>query len=321
MIAAAPAKAEPAVADLDFRLEDPAAAADPRFAALDEPTIRMPTFAALEPGVEGAGGEPGSDQRLSFGKHVRSVRTEMLVGFGYMTVVNIAKIIDRGTQGGFKFHDEGLFGKDTRELGMDKLVHAHNTYLLTELIAARIRKNTRTTAGTELSGALLASGLMLYSEFYDGFKGGFGFKDVAFNSMGAGFGVLRNTVPGLEEKLDFRRLVVPYDGHVYSFTGLNHYRQDRYLFALELGGFKGLRKSPLRFVELHAGYYATGFTEEEKEDGDPLRRKIFVGVGLNLNQLIFGRAPRSRVTRAASQVLDYWQPPYTYLHANLTGTD
>jgi hypothetical protein len=251
--------------------------------------------------------------RLSFGEQVRSIKTELRVAFGYMTAINLLKIAKRGGISAPSFKDEGLFEKDTSNLGMDKLVHAHNSYMLAELLAARIRRNTGTTRGTALSGALLSSGFMLYSEIYDGFKGGFGVHDLAFNSMGAGFSVLRETTPGLEEKLDFRFLLMP-NRKVYSPTGAEHYRQLRYLFAVKLAGFEQLEQGPLRFVELHGGYYGKGYTRREKERGEPLERELFAGVGLNLSQALFGRTSRSRSTRAASQLLDYWQPPYTYIH-------
>ena len=315
---AAPASAETTLAAVDYDLEKPApapAAAEPALAEAPAPLL---TAGAVEATLEDTAEAPGASSaqvELSFGEHVKSIRTELAVAFGYMTAVNLAKIADRGAQSRFKFHDEGLFGRDTRELGMDKLVHAHNAYILSELIGARIRRNTGTSRGTAVSGALLSSGLMLYSEIYDGFKAGFGFYDLAFNSMGAGFSVLRHTTPGLEEKLDFRVLIMP-NRNIYSPTGLEHYRQLRYLLALELAGFDKFKRTPLRFVELHVGYYGKGFTEREKERGEPLQRKPFVGIGLNINELLFAGTPRSRAARAASQSLDYWQPPYTYIHAD-----
>ena len=305
-----------ALANVDYDLEQPA----PAPPAAEAP-VSLLAAATIESAREAAGEQraamaaSGREVELSFSDHFRSVRTEMALAFGYMTAVNLLKIARRGHVDSFTFHDEGLFGKDTRELGVDKLVHAHNSYMLSELIGARIRKKTGTTRGTAVSGALLASGLMLYSEIYDGFKGGFGFYDLAFNSLGAGFSVLRNTTPGLEEKLDFRMLVIP-NRQIYSPTGREHYRQLRYLFALELAGFDQFERSPLRFVELHAGYYGKGFTEREQARGARLERKLFAGVGLNLNEVLFGRSPRTRSARAASQVLDYWQPPYTYIHAD-----
>lgn len=320
-IAAAPAHAEIALNHVDFELAQLDLAPALSQPGQDEPLAFALTSAAVQPELAPVGDQSArivttDDQmRLSFGGHVKAIKTEMAVAFGYMTAVNIAKIINRGETGSFKTRNEGFFGRDTPELGVDKLAHAHNTYMLAELIAARIRRNTGTTRGTAMSGALLASGLMFYSEVYDGFKGGFGVHDLVFNSLGAGFSVLRNTTPGLEDKLDFRVLVIP-NHQIYSPTGHEHYRQLRYMFALELAGFKGLERSPLRFVELHAGYYGKGFTDPEQDRGEARQRKLFAGVGLNLNELLFKRAPRTKAARTASQVLDYWQPPYTYVHAN-----
>ncbi|WP_310469010.1 DUF2279 domain-containing protein [Sphingomonas sp.] len=317
-VAAAPAQAEMALTDVDFELAQldlAPAVAEPAPAELLPASL---TSAAVEAELAADAGEPAAlddQRRLSFGSHVKSIKYEMGAAFAYMTAVNLLKIAKRGHVDSFSFHDEGWFGKDTEVLGVDKMVHAHNAYILSELIGARIRKKTGTTRGTAMSGALLASGLMLYSEVFDGFKGGFGYQDLVFNSLGAGFSVIRNTVPGLENKLDFRVLIIP-NSRVYNFTGKEHYRQQRHLFALELGGFKRFEKSPLRFVELHAGYYGKGFTDREQERGDRLQRKLFAGVGLNLNELLFGRKPKTRFARATSQLLDYWQPPYTYVHAN-----
>jgi hypothetical protein len=317
-----PARAEMALEAVDFDLAQTAGQDAPVEDGAE--TDRLPALSLAEAAsvdiseialqdAPVANRDPGL--RLSFGEHVRSIQTELLIGFGYMTAVNIAKIASRGgVTGRFRFHDEGLFGKDTRELGVDKLVHAHNSYVLSEIIGARIRAKTGTSRGTAVSGAILGSGLMIYSELYDGFKRGWGWYDVAFNTAGAAFSVIRNTTPGLSEKLDFRALVIPND-QIYSPTGKKHYRQLRYLFALELGGFEGMRSSPLRFVELHAGYYGKGFTNEEEERGEERKRKLFAGVGINLNELLFNRNPKGRTARAASQLLDYWQPPYTYVHA------
>jgi len=319
LIAAAPAQAEVALTDVDFELAQLDLAPAIAQPASAEPLSFQLTAAAIQSELPTADDQSvriaatDDRRRLSFGSHVKAIKTEMAVAFGYMTVVNVAKIINRGETSSFSTIDEGFFGKDTRNLGVDKLAHAHNTYMLADLIGARIRKNTGTTRGTAVTAAVLASGLMLYSEIYDGFKGGFGVNDLVFNGLGAGFSVLRNTTPGLAEKLDFRVLLIP-NNQIYSPTGPKHYRQLRYMFAVELAGFNQFERSPLRFVELHAGYYGKGFTDKEVDRGDPRQRKLFAGIGLNLNELLFKRAPRTRFARAASQALDYWQPPYTYVH-------
>jgi hypothetical protein len=233
----APAAAEVAIAEIDFRLDVPTDApssADPDRDAGDgfSPSMTVevdPSAAAAmeeeeEAGLYGPASEAadGFDTSipLSFGAHVESVKWELGAVVAYMTAINLVKLADKGSAG-FSFQDEGFFGRNTVNLGIDKLSHAHNSYVLAELIAARIRRNTGTTRGTAVSGALLAAGVMFYSELFDGIKAtsGFGANDLLFNSLGAGFSVLRNTTPGLEEKLDFRVLVIP-NRNVYTYTGL-----------------------------------------------------------------------------------------------------
>lgn len=318
---AAPAHAATDLAPVNFQLEQPAAAVATPAIADDDQALRLLTpvqlqvdLASAATAASSAQGERRGDARLSFGEHVESIKWELAALFAYQTVLNAGKIVHRGETSAFHFENEGFFGKDTYELGVDKLTHAHNSYVQSEIIGARIRKKTGTTRGTALTGAVLSSGMMLYSEVFDGFKGGFGYEDLVFNTLGAGFSVLRNTTPGLDEKLDFRVLVIP-NRQVYSPTGRDHYRQSRYLFALKLAGFDRLKDSPLRFAELHAGYYATGFTEREEDRGEPRQRKLFAGVGVNLSELLFGRKRETRFQRIGSEALQYWQPPLTYVHA------
>jgi len=288
-------------------------------------------LAALQAGAPTAAGDspagfgpdlPASDAslptarpQLSFGERAKAVKWEVGGILAYMTVTQIA--VTKDTES-FHFQNEGWFGKDTTNLGIDKLTHAFNSYLLAEFLQARIKRKTGNAEGSAFTAAVLASGLMIYSELYDAHKttSGFSIQDVTANTLGAAFSVLRNTVPGLEEKLDFRLLLMP-NSDIFTFKGKRHYEQQRYLMALQLAGFDRLRATPLRFVELHAGYRATGFTNAQQARGEPLERRIFVGVGLNLNELLFGR-PRSAVARGASQALDYFQIPYTAAHVSVT---
>ncbi|WP_016747131.1 YfiM family protein [Rhizorhabdus wittichii] len=259
--------------------------------------------------------EEPNGQRLSFGRQVGAIKWELGAALVWVTGTNIAKV---NREGGRRFHfqDEGWFGKDTINLGMDKLTHAWNTYWITDMIEARIRRKTGAT-NTGLTAASLSMGVMLYAELWDAHKksSGFSFQDIAMNASGAGFSLLRNAVPGLDRKLDFRLLLIP-NKDIYTPSGTRHYRQMRYLFALKLAGFEGLEDSPLRFVELHAGYRATGFTAKEEARGDPRRRRPFIGIGLNLNELFFPDRPSGWAGRAASEALQYVQVPYTAYHAD-----
>jgi hypothetical protein len=176
-------------------------------------------------------------------------------------------------------------------------------------------------------------GLMTYIEVFDGFSKDHGFsnEDLAVDATGALFSVVRRTVPGLREKVDFRLLYTPDRGTLRALScfpkphcekdgktarsPITDYTNQRYLLAVKLAGFPQVRSTPLRFVEFHAGYYARGYTQEEEARGEPLRRRLFAGAGLNVGELLFRRRSTG-LSKAASSVLEYIQLPYTAVHTD-----
>ena len=293
-------------------VEDPVAVADwtlPQASRATEPVDPVSYGpAALPDQAPAALPDPRYD---SFGRQAGAVKWEVGGILAYMTVTQA--LVTKETRS-FHFQDEGWFGKDTTNLGVDKLTHAFNSYLLTELLTARIERKAGPVPGAAVTAAALASGLMIYSELWDAHKvsSGFSPQDVLFNTGGAALSILRHTVPGLKQKLDFRLLLIP-NSDIITLKGKRHYEQQRFMFALKLAGFDSMAQSPARFVELHAGYRASGFTNEDRARGAPLRRRIFVGVGVNLKDLFFPN-PRSILGRAARTTLDYIQIPYTAVH-------
>ena len=159
----------------------------------------------------------------------------------------------------------------------------------------------------------MPEGLQAFGEVTDGLHKGSGFSvnDLAMNVAGGGFSVLRNSVPGMKEKLDFRLSVVP-NHDFYTFKGKEHYAQQRYLFAVKLAGFERLERSPLRFVELHIGYYGKDFLRQDRLAGVTPRREVFAGFGINFGELLFKNS-RSTAGRAARSAVQYFQLPYTTL--------
>lgn len=261
--------------------------------------------------------DPDQQRFRSFGSQVKAVKWEYALFLSYITATNARKAFnDAQWPHGVS---EGWFGRSTKHVGVDKLSHAFSTYVLSELLYARLKKKTGNAPGIALTAAALASAGMLYSEFWDSIEpdGGWSWEDVAANSMGAGFSLLRNSVPGLDKKLDYRQMLVP-DSSIFTVKGgQRHFEQQRHLFALKLAGFKAFEKSPARFLELHLGYYGKDFSYEERDMGLVPKRRIFVGFGINFRELFFKNS-KSRVGRAAGEVLDYIQPPYTSFSTHIT---
>lgn len=250
-----------------------------------------------------------------FSEQTMSAKLEFAGIFTAISVIGFANWDWLGS--GFKTNNEGWFMENaTGSGGIDKLGHAYATYVMTDILTHAIRENSSDPRGGEFTAALLATSLMTYVEIFDGFSGdhGFSYEDLTMDILGAGFSVLRNTVPGLREKIDFRMqyLPSPHSG----FEPFGDYEGQKFFMVVKLAGFESLQDTPLRFVELHGGYFARGFSHNEEKAGTERERNLYVGIGLNLQELLFGEHNPNRdhwAARKARVGLEYVQVPYTYV--------
>ena len=252
-----------------------------------------------------------------FVDHVTDVGYEVAAAFAGLTWLGTTKW--KWGSRSFYTKSEGWFEKDTYSIGMDKLGHAYTSYLFTEYFTQRIAHENVDATGAAITGAILGMGLQTYIEIFDGLSEdhGFSYEDMVMNAAGATFSVLRSTNPELASKVDFRRLYWPSGDGERKFMPVSDYAGQKYVLALKLAGFDALEDTPLRFVELHGGYYARGFTPEEKKRGEPRRRELYVGIGVNLTELLHEAPTRNTVpSLLLENISRYHQLPYTYV-----GTD
>jgi len=269
------------------------------------------------------------------GDHLHSVRWE-LAAVGVGLVADGLRDWDWGGSQ-FEFIEEGWFAKNTRHGGMDKIGHAFSTYVIADILTDRIRANAANPTGAPITGALVAFGIMGLGETLDGFTGKHRFsrEDIVANGVGAAFSILRNSIPGLREKLDFRFMYTPASDERPGITATEDsgiippYQRQRYILALKGSGFDELKTTPLRYAELHAGFDARGFETDERRLGYPIERTFYVGVGLNLSELVFGAGPVPNLAkhkdtlpaRVVQKTLEYIQVPYTAAyHGNTFST-
>lgn len=248
----------------------------------------------------------------TFEDEASSVRWEIAGMAAAMTATRFKDVTTGGSD--FHFKSEGWFGRSTKTLGMDKLHHAWKTYVVTDVLQTIIARRTGEKRSAATTSALLGTGLMAYAEVLDGFTGrtGFSNEDMVAHMAGASLSLARNRIPGLRNKVDFRMLYLP-RRRGNDLRLVNQMAQRKYQVAVQLSGFRRFEDRPLRFVEVHLGYYGRGFTDLEKARGDPLRRRVYVGIGFNVQQL-FTAEPKSRVERIARGSLDYVQLPYTSIY-------
>ena len=260
------------------------------------------------------------------GDHLYSVRWELAAVGGALAAVGI-RDWDWGGGSDFEFIEEGWFAKNTRHGGMDKIGHAFSTYVIADILTDRIRANADNPAGAPITAALVAFGIMGLGETLDGFTGRHRFsrEDIAANAVGAAFAIFRNSVPGMREKLDFRFMYTPASYELPGITSSEEsgiippYERQRYIMALKGSGFDALKSTPLRYAELHVGFDARGFEQKERDLGYPIERTFYVGVGLNLNELLFGAGPLPNFSkyketlpaRVVQKTFEYIQVPYT----------
>ena len=207
---------------------------------------------------------------------------------------------------------EGWFGRDTDDGGADKLGHLWVAHTMTHALGALYRSWGYVDKEAGRLGALSAVGVTTLMEVGDSMssKYGFSYEDALMNLAGAGMGYLLWTRPDLARWIDFRAEWRPNTGSSDPFTD---YENLRYLVAVKLEAVESLRTTPLRFVELNVGYYARGYNSPRIEGRE---RNLYVGVGLNLSQLI-REAGHPRVGR----VFNFLQVPYTYVSARTNLND
>ena len=244
--------------------------------------------------------------------HLGSVPLDVAGIFGTTAVIGVTHW-DWGDTS-FHFKSEGWFGKHTGSGGIDKLGHAFTGALVSDYLTDRIRMTADRPEGAAITGAFLSAGLMTLIEVFDGYASdhGFSYEDMIADGTGIAFSFLRNTIPGLREKIDFRQEYFPrtYEKGFHPFLT---YEGKRFILALKLSGFEAFRDTPLRFVEIHAGYYARGFSKRARRAGIRKRREPYIGIGINLNELFLGqaRADESALKWGARFTLEHFQAPFT----------
>ncbi len=216
-----------------------------------------------------------------------------------------------GSSNSFKFNDEGWFGTDTGSAGADKLGHMYSSYLINEIFNKRLLNKTDDKMQAAMYSAVFSSSIMLMVEIFDGYSvdHGFSYEDLILNSVGIGVSYLKNTVPGLDDKLDLRieyssteehgdHPVTDYSGYTYSA-------------ALKLGGFEDLKETPLKYIELQVGYHAEGFKSNEQYYFPEKRTEVYFAIGIDLTEVFF--KPLKNYTK--NPLVDYADTFFRYYQA------
>ena len=221
----------------------------------------------------------------------------------------------------FNFNSEGWFGMDTGSGGADKLGHLYSSYVITECLTHRLYKKNSHIKSAAKYASFLTFGTMLYVEIFDGFSAdhGFSYEDLTMNTLGIGISYLRSIYPSFKEKLDLRISYQPSEG-MEGFHPITDYSGMTYIAALKLNGFDAFKSTPLKYLELHTGYYTRGFQEEDRAYTDTKTTSLYVGVAFNFDELIFKpfKTQLGKPGEVVSTILHYYQLPNTYTETTIS---
>lgn len=223
----------------------------------------------------------------------------------------------------FRMNSEGWFGMNTGSGGTDKLGHMYSSYVISEFLRSRLLHHVEDIPRKRAArdGALFSFGLMTVVELFDGVSSdhGFSYEDMVLNSLGIGFSYLRGISPKLGERLDLRWQYWP-SSRSSGFHPVTDYEGQTFLIALKPAGFDLVKETPLKYLELHAGYSARGFKRELGFTDQDRRTALYLGVAFNLEELIFrpGKDLLGRPGALANTLLKYIQIPDTSLNADVS---
>lgn len=202
---------------------------------------------------------------------------------------------------------EEWFGKDTSSGGADKTGHLFMSYVLSDLFLHDFKKHG--VQHPERKAALSALAAMTLVEIGDATSDKYGFssEDLIADAIGVAASWWLGSNPIWDDRIDLRMEYWPSNGYNLKNDAVSDYSGMKHLVALRADGFQSLRNTPLKWLELQAGYYTRGFRTFDEED-QPTRH-TYVGLGVSL-PVLAGKNTR------IGKILSYVQPPGFYLEAD-----
>jgi hypothetical protein len=256
-----------------------------------------------------------SDEALTLRGDERWTRRQKAIALnvGMVTAMSVYAVSmwDVGIRS-WRLGNEGWFARDSAHGGADKLGHAWTASASASLFAAVYRHWEYAPDEAAAYGALSGYGLMTLVEVGDAMSTqyGFSYEDQIMNTAGALLGYARERFPRVHSLVDYRVQYLP-TSRVRRGEDLDiftDYSGSTYLLAFKAAGVPALRRTWLRWFEVHAGFYARGFEEVAAGENAYPNRTLYAGIGVNVGELV------GALTRpAVAAPFEHLQVPYTYL--------
>ncbi len=257
------------------------------------------------------------NEKLTVTEAADKIKWELAAVVGGTFILGV-KSWNWGSNNTFKLNSEGWFGLDTGSAGADKLGHMYSSYLMNEFFTKSLMNKTNSKMEAAMYSTFFSGSIMLLVEVADGYSAdhGFSYEDLLFNGLGIGISYLKNIVPGLDEKLDLR--VEYHPTEEYGNHPITDYSGYTYSAVLRLGGFEGLKQTPMKYFELQTGYHAEGFKKNEQHYFPEEKTEVYVAIGLNLTEIFFKplkKYSKSPLLDYGDTFFRYYQVPGIYISA------
>ena len=182
---------------------------------------------------------------------------------------------------------EGWFERDTSEGGADKLGHVWTTYAASHLFASFYRSAGYSDTDSYLYGTASGFGLMGLMELGDSFSDfGFAYEDMIANTAGAAAAYVLGRYPDIGRKFDLRVEYRPSTDGDFRADGFTDYESHKYLLAIKAEGFDFIEFDPLRYLEIHLGFFTRGYDQFTPNGPDHREQTYYIGFGINVSRLI-----------------------------------
>jgi len=182
------------------------------------------------------------------------------------------------------FKREGWFGADTSSGGADKTGHLYMSYVLSELFLLDFRRHG--VKNPERKAAFSAMAAMTLVELGDATSDKFGAsgEDLLADAIGVAASWWLATNPVWDNRIDIRMEYWPSNGFNLKNDAVSDYSGMKHLVALRAEGFDMFRHTPLKWLELQAGYYTRGFRTFDEQEVPT--RHTYIGLGISLPVLL-----------------------------------
>ncbi len=211
----------------------------------------------------------------------------------------------------FHFRSEDWFEEDSDTGGSDKTGHFYMTYLLSRMLSARMEDRGLSLEDASLAGSLSAMLAMTLLEVGDATSNyGFSKEDLLSDGLGALSAYLIRSNPKADDFLDIRLEYLPTSGYFDNPDTATDYSGMKHLIAFKLSGFESLKETPLRFLEIQAGYYTRGYRSYDVDIAKS--QQVYLGIGLNLSEL----ANMSGIN-IFKNLFEFYQPGHTYVQSKI----